>query len=52
MLVSDELAISSKWLHQVWGKQMSLKILAASDTYDNLSCTSSLEEVRSEHLNL
>ena len=33
-------------------EQMSLKTLATNDTYDNLSCKSSLEEVRSEHLNL
>ena len=34
------------------GEQMSLITLATSDTYDNLSHTSSLEDVRSEHLNL
>ena len=33
-------------------EQTLLKTLTASDTYDNLSHTSSLEKVRSEHLNL
>ena len=33
-------------------EQMSLKTLATSNTCDNLSHVSSLEEVRSEHLNL
>ena len=33
-------------------EQTSLKALATNDTYDNFSCASSLEEVRSKHLNL
>ena len=31
---------------------MSLKTLAINDTCDNFSHTNSLEEIRSEHLNL
>ena len=33
-------------------EQMSLKTLAANDAYDNFSSASSLEEVKSAHLNL
>ena len=33
-------------------EQISLKTLATHDMYDNFSYTNSLEEVRSEHLNL
>ena len=33
-------------------EQISLKTLATNDTYDNLSHTNSLDDIRSEHLNL